>query len=206
MVAKTDTRPYKDPRNAVGLLTDVFDLALVARAPEIAAFKPPPLFADLWKDLSCYAEARDVGRSFAKASVEAFSGARRKGTAPLYQRAKSIRYPIDVYRLSNATQELLHKLNDLVIPIKNIITGVMEDAHGWRDPSENKYWIELWKTYVPNALALGADGAGIAHREAHWRWRDVTDRKHRGLSMRAAFEAAWMAGQHDFAMKLVKGL
>jgi hypothetical protein len=206
VAAKTDTRSFKDPRNAVGLLADVLDVVLAS--PALQA----PLFTD-WEELHPVVATRDVGREFAKSSRQVFNGYARKGYSTLYQRAKALIDKLlldEMWLLKGHKREVIETTRSLSRLIISTICHVMEDVTRWNKPApehrdpEMPYWHLLWHDFVSSALRLGADQGQINKCECEWRWRDITDRSHRGRNMRAAFEAAWLAGAHDFALQMLK--
>lgn len=204
-MARTDTTPFRDPRNAVGLLTDVLDLALAGPALTASTLKDDAVF-------EAVVEARDVGREFTKASRRVLNGAFRRNTSGLYQRTKTARecVPAGSWLMRDTKlRDLYATVGSLSDRSLQIIEKVMEDAETWtavvpkhRDPVIPE-WHKNWHDHVSSALRLGVDLAAILNLECGWRFRDLTDRSHRGRNVRAAFEAAWLAGQYKFAQKLV---
>jgi hypothetical protein len=216
-MARTDTTPFRDPRNAVGLLTDVLDLALTGptltgglfTVPREVKQKPPALYKfDPDEAISPVIASRDLGREFAKAPRRVFNGYRRKGTADLYQRVKAAyeELPSDMWLYGDSKRELHTTLRSLAERGLKIVIASMEDvAHWQRFPSEEGHgWHRWWHDHVSSALRLGVCQNDIANAECGWRFRDLTERSHRGRNMRAAFEAAWLAGQYKFARSLVE--
>ena len=211
-MAKTDTTPFRDARNAVGLLTDVFDLAL--EGPKLT----PSRFPDR-EVLRAIVTARDLGREFAKSSRRVFNGYARKSHSGLYQRVKDARtkLPAESYLLDAKILDLYATIGSIGDRSLSIVETVMEDATQWTKyttgwverPSYGPHvthdpqWHRDWHDHVSSALRLGADREAIANLECSWRFRDLTDRSHRGRNIRAAFEAAWLAGQYKFAQQLI---
>jgi hypothetical protein len=204
-MARTDTTPFRDPRNAVGLLTDVLDLALAGPTLTTSALKDNAVF-------EAVIEARNVGREFTKASRRVLNGAFRRNTAGLYQRTKTARehVPEGSWLMRDTKlRELYATVGALSDRSLQIIEKVMEDAEVWNQPGTRgrdpviQAWHQSWHDHVSSALRLGVDLATILNLECGWRFRDLTDRSHRGRNVRAAFEAAWLAGQYKFAQQLV---
>jgi hypothetical protein len=202
-MTRTDTTPFRDPRNAVGLLTDVFDAAL--SSPKAARAE-----ADVLDTVTC---ARDLGREFTRAPRIVLNGYKRKGMSGLYQRVKAVQAKLnlleDSWQWGVEKRELLSMLRALSGCGLAIIVRVMEDADSWEklnQPTarEDPEWPRQWHDHTSNALRLGADLAVIQNIEVEWRWRDLTDRSHRGRNVKAAFEAAWLAGQYKFAQQLLE--
>jgi hypothetical protein len=204
-MAKTDTTPFRDPRNAVGLLTDVLDLALAS--PATSTLQGSDRY-------DAIVEARDVGYAFTKASRRVFNGYARKPTAQLYQRALTARenVPAGSYSMrSGSLRELYATVGSLADRSLQIIEKVMEDVTTWNRPAPKSgadpvipLWHTSWHDHVSSALRLGVDHSAIGALECGWRFRDLTDRSHRGRNVRAAFEAAWLAGQYKFAKQLIQ--
>lgn len=223
-MARTDTTPFRDPRNAVGLLTDVLDLALVSPTLTGGLFSIPrekkqPVLYKFHPDeaISPVIDSRDLGREFAKASRRVFNGYRRKGTADFYQRTKTAYddLPGDLHIWGDAKRELNATLRSLAERGLKIIIASMENLdHGQkfavvpgRGPSNVialPEWHRWWHDHVSSAIRLGVCQSDIANVECAWRFRDLTERSHRGKNTRAAFEAAWLAGQYKFARQLVE--
>lgn len=226
-MARTDTTPFRDPRNAVGLLTDVLDLALAGptltgglfTVPREAKQKPPALYKfDPDEAISPVIASRDLGREFAKAPRRVFNGYRRKGTADLYQRTKTVyeELPADAWLYGDAKRELHTTLRSLAERGLKIIIASMENVEHWQkfaidegrvrgsNATALPEWHSWWHDHVSSALRLGVCRNDVANAECSWRFRDLTERSHRGRNMRAAFEAAWLAGQYKFARSLVE--
>lgn len=212
MAVRTDITPFRDPRNVVGLLTDVLDLAL--RGPVLARAAAD---ADV---LSPVTRARDLGREFTKAPRTVLNGYKRKGSSDLYQRVKTVRekMPEDLWLWDAKKRELHGSLRSLGERGLKIIMAVMEDAESWEKFTKpwtershsygsartvDPEWPREWKDHVLHAIGLGVDLGAILNLDVEWRWRDLTDRSHRGKNIKAAFEAAWLAGQHKFALELI---
>jgi hypothetical protein len=210
MAPRTDITPFRDPRNVVGLLTDVLDLAL--RGPVLA--KPPPEPTAV----NPAVRSRDLGREFTKAPRTVLNGYKRKGSSDLYQRVKSAyeKLPEDLWGWDARKRELHATLRSLSGRVLEIIMKVMEDLDSWepftKPTTQRRYgkvetidpeWPRQWHDHVSSAIRLGVDLATIMDIEVAWRWRDLTDRSHRGKNVKAAFEAAWLAGQYKFAQQLI---
>jgi hypothetical protein len=210
VTAHPNIAPFRDPRNVVGLLTDVLDLAL--RGPVLAKASAD---ADV---LSPVTRARDLGREFTKAPRTVLNGYKRKGFSDLYQRAKTVheKMPEDLWMWDAKKRELHGSLRSLGERGLKIIMAVMEDAESWEKftkPTTQRHygkvttidpeWPREWEGHVSHATGLGVDRGAISNLDVEWRWRDLTDRSHRGKNIKAAFEAAWLAGQHKFALELI---
>lgn len=204
-MGRPDTTPFRDARNAVGLLTDVFDLALAG--PEMAAFSDRETMIVLVR-------ARDLGREFTKASRRVFNGYARKGTSDLYERVKATYKEVPsgaAYSLPIKIRELCATIGSMARHGLRIAELVMEDGVWWEQYARGKlidpadHWNSAWHDHVSSALRLGADRTAIGNLECGWRFRDLTDRSHRGRNVRAAFEAAWLAGHYKFAKQLITG-
>lgn len=207
-----DTTPIRDPRNAVGLLTDVLDLVL--RGPVWATLGPRDALAVM-------ATSRDLGRDFAKAPRTIVNGYKRRGTAAFYQKVKDAweTLPEDLWAIRDTKLRELHStLSELARANLRIIIDAMEDMqrwdkfiNGWREPggrwhapkNHDPEWLRFWHDHTSSALRMGADRDAVTLLECSWRFRDLTDRSHRGRNVRAAFEAAWLAGHYKFARQLV---
>lgn len=219
----SDSTPIEDPRNAVGLLTDVLDTVLTSSTYQ--AFATPARLAGV--DLEHPPAARDLGRMFAKGPRKVLNGYRRRNTAELYQQLKNVyeRTPNDRWLIRDVRRgDLAGAAWDMSKRIVRIAMDVMEDARCWEkfvkgwterqySPVSGTYvpqfqrppWEKSWSDHQREARMFDVDGFTIAKFECNWRFRDVTERNHRGLATRAAFEAAWLAGQYEFAMQLVTG-
>jgi hypothetical protein len=201
-MTRTDTTPFRDPRNAVGLLTDVLDLALAGPVLVTLSTKN----REMIEMINVVARARDLGREFTKAPRKVFNGYRRRGTAGLYQRLKIVseEMPEDLWLLGEKERALHGTLRSISERGLKIAMIAMENATQWQKFSEVLgEWHRAWHDHVSSALRLGADQAAIVDAECGWRFRDLTDRSHRGRNIRAAFEAAWLAGQYKFAQQLI---
>lgn len=212
----SDTTPIRDPRNAVGLLTDVFALAVAG--PAWAKYAP-----DAGVD-ACV----QLGREVSKMPRSYTNGYKRRGgSSALYQRIKVAheQLPADPdWRLrDNARREVITTMNSLGMFILRVATDVLEDEKRWEkfisethepanafmgypaktNPPE---WRKAWLDHVSGAARLGADLSAIATFECEWRFRDLTDRSHRGRNVRAAWEAAWLSGNYKFATELIESI
>jgi hypothetical protein len=214
----TDPTPIEDPRNAVGLLTDVLDLVLAQ--PVYQLFETDAIKADVY--VAGIPAARDLGRMFTRGPRKVFNGYRRRGTSELYQQLKTVQEtPPDAdWRIrDNRRRELATASWSMASRILKIAIDVMEDARRWEkynkaivEPATpytpmRAYpapWAKDWEDHIRYARDyFGVDVGAIAMAECSWRFRDLTERSHRGLNTRAAFEAAWLAGQYDFAKRLI---
>jgi len=213
-----DTTPVRDPRNAAGMMTDVLALALVGPA---------------WTK---YAPGGDgnvdacvkVSREFSKMPRHFTNGYKRRGgSSELYQRIKKISeaLPYDpnwVVR-DNAKREVYGNVTALGGRILGIALDALEDERRWekcicetREPANTfigtparinpPEWLKIWHDFVSGAARLGADLGEIATVECAWRFRDLTDRSHRGRNVRAAWEAAWLSGNYKFATELIESI
>jgi len=222
-VTKPALIPFRDPRNVVGLLTDVLDLALAG-----------PVLAKASADADAVnptARARDLGREFAKAPRTVLNGYKRKGSSDFYQRVKTARekLPEDLWGWDKRKRELHSTLRSLSERGLKIIMAVMEDLDSWEKftkpwtESDGNFgmslsarshsygsartvdpaWPREWESHVASATELGVDRSAISDLDVEWRWRDLTDRSHRGKNIKAAFEAAWLVGQYKFALELI---
>lgn len=218
MPSITDTTPFNDPRNAVGLLTDVVDLVLVS-STFTSQFTEQELLSDA---LYVFIVGRDLSREFQKASRRVFNGHARKTSADLYQRLKTQREKIPAeasgYRYGDKRRDLYGTLGAIADRGLAIAVMVMEDFDSWKKYTtgwtqrqtyggvthHDAQWHQVWHDHVSMGIRLGADRDEIFKAECGWRFRDITDRSHRGRNMRAAFEAAWLAGEYKFARSLVE--
>lgn len=208
-MTRSDTTPIRDPRNAVGLLTEVLGHVLAM-----------PLWSDgEHSDLVPVTHA--LGLEFTKAPRNIFNGYRRRGSSELYQRVKDTqeRFPADLWLIrDNRRREHIETFKSLAQRILYVIVDAMEDIKRWEkfispwvEPARygqpaktnDPEWHKAWHDYVSGAQRLGVDLPTIALAECSWRFRDLTDRSHRGRNVKAAFEAAWLAGQYKFAEQLV---
>jgi len=211
-VTRSDTTPIRDPRNAVGLLTEV--LGHVLTAP-------------LWMSITSDEHAQLVpatyllGKEFTKSPRSIFNGYRRRGSSELYRRAKDVqeKLPADLWLIRDARRrDCVETFLALTQRILAVIVDAMEDIkrwekfiHPWTEPAHygqpaktnDPEWHKAWHDYVSGAQRLGVDLPTTALAECNWRFRDLTDRSHRGRNVKAAFEAAWLAGQYKFAEQLV---
>jgi len=215
MSPTVDTTPIQDPRNAVGLLTDVVDLVLTG--PMFSA----PLFTE-HESLYSFVVGRDLAREFQKSSRRVFNGFERKTSAALYQRLKTQREKIPAeasgFKYGDKRRDLYGTLGAIADRGLAIAVMVMEDFDSWKrytaswvdqrnygpPVQHDAEWHKVWHDHVSMGLRLGADRNEIFKAECGWRFRDLTDRSHRGRNMRAAFEAAWLAGEYKFARSLLE--
>lgn len=211
-----DTTPIRDPRNAVGLLTDVFALALAGPAWT-------PYASDVGADVCV-----KIGREFSKMPRNYTNGYKRRGgSSELYQRLKAAveLLPSDPdWRMrDNARREVYNTVHALGSFILRVAIDTLEDERRWdqfitetREPA-NAFmgtpaqthppaWVKAWHDHVSCAHRLGADLGAIATFECEWRFRDLTDRSHRGRNVRAAWEAAWLSGNYKFATELIESI
>jgi hypothetical protein len=173
------------------------------------------------------ARARDLGREFAKAPRTVLNGYKRKGSSDFYQRVKTARekLPEDLWGWDKRKRELDATLRSLSERGLKIIMAVMEDLDSWEKFTKpwternhiytnhtgtvshtrtvDPEWPREWESHVASATELGVDRSAISDLDVEWRWRDLTDRSHRGKNIKAAFEAAWLAGQYKFALELI---
>lgn len=206
----TDTTPIQDPRNAVGLMIAVIDLVLTGDDPEP------------WR--TAFATARDLGHEFSKASRRVFNGYARRDGIDLYTRA-TVAHDELRSRLNeagsrrSATSDRILTLANLFDHALAIARLAVRNLDDWKAYTHERVlrdhyngnvrsttpalWPNTWHNFVSTALRLGADGIRIELLECNWRFRDLTNRKHRGLHRRAAFEAAWLVGNYTFAKQLL---
>jgi hypothetical protein len=212
-----DTTPFEDPRNAIGLLTEVLDVVLAQ--PQYQMFEVGAVNARL--DMSHPRAASDLGHLFRRGPRNLFNGYRRRGTAELYQRFKKLHesMPVDDYTIRDTTRRTqAAAVWDVSRRITRIAMNVMENMTLWDTfnkeivDAATSYspkrtypapWTREWEATIRDAGKFGVDVATISKIECNWRFRDLTARSHRGLNTRAAFEAAWLAGQYDFAKRLI---
>lgn len=211
----TDTTPIRDPRNAVGLMTDVLSLALAGPkwAPYVAA------------DGDGAALCVKLGREFSKMPRHFTNGYKRRGgSSELYQRLKAAQelLPADPdWRMrDNGRRETYNTVHSLGSRIYGIALDALEDerrwekfitetkipAHPWTNTPASiapPEWLKAWHDFVSSAQRLGVDLGEISTIECGWRFRDLTDRSHRGRNVRAAWEAAWLSGNYKFATQLI---
>jgi hypothetical protein len=209
----TDTTPIQDPRNAVGLMIDVAELTIPTddSIPDVTN--------------SVFITARDLGREFSRASRRVFNGYRRQDGADLYERTQRVyrdelRDHSKLMIRPGSAAERTSTITHLFERALGIAELVMRNFDGWKAytheqvPPRSPYsgvrattpalWAKTWHDFVSTALRAGVDGTKIELIECNWRFRDLTDRKHRGLNRRAAFEAAWLVGNYKFAKQLLE--
>lgn len=213
----TDSTPIRDPRNAVGLMVDVFDRALAG--PVWRTFTPDNGFA---------AACSKIGREFSKMPRHFTNGYKRRGgSSDLYQRLKQVEeqraQDPDWLLRDNARRAAYETMEALGALIMKTAIDALEDVRRWekfisetRVPAhpwsgtpariEPPEWRKTWLDYVSGAIALGVDPGEIATIECDWRFRDLTDRSHRGRNVRAAWEAAWLSGNYKFAAELIESI
>jgi len=185
MPAEVHIEPFRDPRNIAGIIADVWAIVRV---------DVPSNHNDLARLVTT---ALTHTRDFSRAPRTALRGAARSGHAALYRRAEQ------------TSQQLISLWNDLYWDRKqwesyfdladtalNLVITAMTNE---RPKVGRQVWLE-WTKVV---LRSGIDGQTLQNIELEWRFKDVTDRRHCGASMRAAFEAAWLAKQYKFARQLV---
>ncbi len=213
---ETDNTPIRDPRNAGGLLTAVLELALAG--PIVAKY--PNVIADL-------AEIVKVGREFSKMPRSYTNGYKRRGgSSEFYQRIKKLWEAappgaMDLYLdRDRERRDAYGTAKSLADRILKVAVDTLEDMTRWekfisetRIPArsytntpasiEPPEWRKAWLDHVSSAQRLGADLSAIATAECDWRFRDLTDRSHRGRNIRAAWEAAWLSGNYKFATQLI---
>lgn len=205
----SDTTPIRDPRNAVGLMADVIKLtAWRGRVigPCAAIFET----------------AIALGVEFSKSSRRVFNGYERRDGADLYARVKLSQEKLNSNEFAFVRRETaietigtLRSLCDRTLDIAEL---AMRNLDAWKVYTEpqrvslgyggfttaDARWHTVWHDHVSAALREGADAHQINLLECNWRFRDLTNRKHRGLCTRAAFEAAWLAGEYKFAKRLLE--
>jgi len=215
----TDTTPIRDPRNAGGLLTAVLELALAA--PSVVKY------ANVIADL---AEIVKVGREFSKMPRNYTNGYKRRGgSSEFYQRIKKLweaapQGALDLYLDRDRERRDAYGTAKLLADrILKVAVDTLEDERRWvrfisetRIPArsytntpasiEPPEWRKAWLDHVSGAQQLGADLSEIATIECEWRFRDLTDRSHRGRNIRAAWEAAWLSGNYRFATELIESI
>ena len=214
---KPDPTPIEDPRNAIGLLTDVLDL--VFAQPAYQLFETGAISNDI--DMSHPRATRDLGRMFTRGARKVMNGYRRRGTSELYQQLKLVRedMPVDDYTIRDQQRRVLcAAVWDMSRCICVVAMDAMEDSRRWEkhtqeivEPATSNRpattypppWVKTWQDHIHAAGKFGVDVGAIAKLECNWRFRDLTARTHRGLNTRAAFEAAWLAGQYDFAKRMI---
>lgn len=206
-----DTTPIRDPRNAVGLMVDAVRIGFVSGD-----------VAEPWNAM--FVQAIDLGAEFSKSSRRVFNGYERRDGADLYQRIKTTIEKLNSadfsFFRSQTKIEAIGTLRTLCDRLLDMAELTMRNFDGWKaytEPGKTPggypnyqttttppLWHQTWHDFVSMLLRLGADVHQIHLRECSWRFRDLTARKHRGLSTRAAFEAAWLAGQYKFARRLLE--
>jgi hypothetical protein len=212
-VTRSDTTPIRDPRNAVGLLAEVLGHVLATPLWEIIATDG--------EHAKIVPATHELGNEFTKSPRNIFNGYRRRGSSDFYQRAKTLqeKIPADLWLFrDNRRREYIETIRSLAQRIVYVIIDAMEDIKRWEkfispwvEPARygqaaktnDPEWHKAWHDYVSGAQRLGVDLPTIALAECNWRFRDLTDRSHRGRNVKAAFEAAWLAGQYKFAEQLV---
>jgi hypothetical protein len=187
--------PFNDPRHAVGLGVDALRLAF-ERIERVAPKAMQKHVAVVDAARTCRAAAE----RFVKAPRTAIRGARRKGVRAIYR---------ELERASEAANGLGYPpspIDELYLlaarPVRLAIAAMEGDA--WRTASFDdgtNIPDECWRQAAAGA---GVDPWVLEQCEVEWRYRDTVDRKHRGKDMRAAFEAAWLAGERNFAERLLK--
>lgn len=209
-MTRADTTPFQDPRNAVGLLTAVLDLAIAA--PEIQTSKD--VNEEMMRPVH---RASQLAHAFVKSPRTVLNGYRRSGYAKLYQSVKETRekLPEDLYTWNKKKVELYATIKSLCDRGLGLTQNMMEDADRWQkavveprpDPAKpplKSEWTLGYHDHVSSAARLGVDLSRVHEIEVEWRFRDLTDRGHRGRNIRAAFEAAWLSGNYAFAKQLLK--
>jgi hypothetical protein len=190
---------FEDPRHAVGLLLDVLN----------------QIFSVDWKlkggtstlyrltqeeSMERLRYAVRVLPKFIKGTRKVMNGYARRGTASLYIEAKRV---LDdeikgnhdhLHKVIGATWVLVHRA-------LSIIVHSMEDEKTYLAMVRSHDYADLIK---PARDLIGADT--LDQIEAHWWFRDLTDRKHCGKNTRAAFEVAWSIGEKRFAKRMLRDL
>jgi len=184
---RPDDIVFRDPRHAVGLGVDVLRLGL-ASAPSVALEKKPEIASAIRR---CQAAAE----RFVRAPRTVIRGARRKGARAVY---RELAQAVESAKGLGFDNSVLDALWLLAYMAADLAVDAME-GDDWR--AESDIPSERWREA---AVSVGVDPWVIEMREVEWRYRDLVDRKRRGKDMRAAFEAAWLAGERDFAERLLK--
>lgn len=208
----SDLTPMRDPRNAVGLMTDVLDLVVKTESWQ-------SVLASDDEAVAIMTFAREAGRKFSKSPKTIANSCRRSGSVGFYEKVNAALEPVDHWLIRDARRrEHRDTLRDLVRRVLLIVEAVMRDAVIWEKYTKpqkvyqgygrpntmaDPMWFKEWHDFVSLAQRFGVDMPTIAKIECNWRFRDLTNRSHRGLNTRAAFEAAWLAGQYKFAIQLV---
>lgn len=209
-MTRSDTTPFRDPRNAVGLLTAVLDLAIAS--PEIETSKD--INEEVMRPVH---RASQLAHAFVRAPRTVLNGYRRSGHAKLYQSIKETRdkLPEDLHMWSKRKVELYSTIKSLCDRGLGLAQNMLENAAGWQKvivepqhhpakPPMKSEWTLAYHDHVSSAARLGVDLSRVHELEVEWRFRDLTDRGHRGRNIRAAFEAAWLSGNYEFAKQLLK--
>jgi len=215
----TDTTPIRDPRNAAGLLTATLELALAS--PIVTKY--PGVVAEL-------ASFVKVGHEFTKMPRNYINGYKRRGgSSEFYQRIKALWEAappgsMDMYLdRDSGRRDVYGTAKSMADRLLRVAVDTLEDVTRWdkfinetRVPGSAflgtssstapPEWRKAWLDHVSSAERLGADLGAIATAECEWRFRDLTDRSHRGRNVRAAWEAAWLSGNYKFAAELIESI
>lgn len=186
------TQEFKDLRNAAGFIADIVDLEY-EYAKSFGIDKDWPYTAQELNShmLGC----SQIIRDFSDGPKAVVRGANRPGHRDLYQRAlKARRTSLDEFKYSSNLG--LSNFGILVV-----IVGMLPRLTELRNYVFGITTLEEFKTLAIANL----DGEKIHRSELNWRFKDLTNRQHRGNDIRNAFEAAWSVGQRDLAIKLLKG-
>lgn len=214
-MTRSDFTPFRDPRNAVGLLTDVLEMALKTSGIEKVDWTTSDRRE--FGSLDSVHVAANLGHAFAKSPVTVLNGHKRRGHAKLYQQIKDAlaTLPGDTWLWGKEKRELLATVKSIAWRPLDIVVKVMENATMWERFSKSyteqtlngpviQGWLREWQDHVSSAVRLGADSSRIHEREVEWRFRDLTDRDHRGRNVRDAFQAVWLTGNYKLAVELLK--
>jgi hypothetical protein len=192
----------KDPRHAVGFMACVLHAAkqnitqTQLRVVDSNGATPATKSLD---ELCAIADA------FVKSPRKVvINGAKRPGVHGQYERLKQIKLEGRDYPYTQDRHKALGLLVDIGDLLRDAMLRIMEDAKQYTAPLDDPatqyyFWHRVAGLACESELISPHE---VRKFECEWQWMDLIERRHRGAVIKAAYEAAWLAGQYEIAWDL----